>query len=48
MRLYSAEGAGLQQDKVAARIHTLRHLTNDLIEKTGMIRALQQKCFEHV
>ena len=48
MRLYSAEGAGLQQDKVAARIHTLEYLVNDLTERTKVIRALQRKCFEHV
>ena len=48
MRLYSAEGAGLQQDKVVVRIQPLRCLTNDLIERTEVIRALQRKCFEHV
>ena len=48
MRLYSAEGVGLQQDKVAVQIHTLEYLINDLIERTEVIRALQRKCFEHI
>ena len=39
MRLYSAEGAGLQQDKVAARIHTLEYLVNDLTKRTKVLRA---------
>ena len=48
MRLYSTEGTGLQQDKVAVRIRTLEYLINDLIERTKVIRALQRKCFEHI